>query len=316
MKRLFLSIAFAALCLIPSIASATEKTISVSQFVEHPALDAVLKGAEDYFKDNKLDVKFSVHNAQANMATTVQIASQILGEQPDLVIAIATPSAQACAQKIQDIPVLATAVTDHVGAGLVKTLEHPGGNISGTSDMLPVARQLDLIREFHPNLKSLGVIYNSGEANSVTLVKMLKSACDAAGIKLEEATVLNSAGIYQAAKSLVGRSEAIYLPTDNTVISALESVVKVCNQNKLPLYAADNSSVERGAIAALAFDYYKLGYQTGAMAKRILFDGADISTMPVESLKELSLYVNLKAAAAMGVTVPESVLSRAEKVIK
>ena len=316
MKRIILSLVVTMLCLVPVMASAAGKVISVSQFVEHPALDAVLKGTQDYFRDNKLDVTFNVHNAQANMATTVQIAAQIMGEQPDLVIAIATPSAQACAQKIHGTPILATAVTDHVGAGLVKSMEHPGGNVSGTSDMLPVARQLDLIREFHPGIKTLGVIYNSGEANSVTLVKLLKDACDAAGIKLEEATVLNSAGIYQAAKSLVGRAEAIFLPTDNTVISALESVVKVCRQNKLPLYAADNDSVERGTIAALAFDYYKLGYQTGAMAKRILFDGANVSTMPVESLQELSLHVNLKAAEAMGVTVPESVLSRAEKVIK
>ncbi len=316
MKRLLLALMLSALCFAPISASAAGKVISVNQFVEHPALDAVLKGTQDYFKDNKLDVTFNVHNAQANMATTVQIASQVLGENPDLVVAIATPSAQACAQKITTIPILATAVTDHVGAGLVKSLEHPGGNVSGTSDMLPVAKQLDLIREFHPDMKSLGVIYNSGEANSVTLVNILRAACAERGITLEEATILNSAGVYQAAKSLVGRADAVYIPTDNTVVSALESVVKVCHQNKLPLYAADNSSVERGCIAALAFDYYKLGYQTGAMAKRLLFDGADVSTMPVESLEQLSLHVNLPAAEAMGVTVPASVLSRAEKVLK
>lgn len=314
MKKILLSLILSLLCVTPGMAAG--KVISVNQFVEHPALDAVLKGAQDYFADNNLDVTFNVHNAQANMATTVQIAAQILGENPDLVIAIATPSAQACAQKIHTIPILATAVTDHVGAGLVQSLEHPGGNVSGSSDMLPVAKQLDLIREFHPDMKSLGVIYNSGEANSVTLIKMLKEACDAAGIRLEEATVLNSAGVYQAAKSLVGRADAVYTPTDNTVVSALESVIKVCQQNKLPLYAADNNSVDRGSIAALAFDYYKLGYQTGAMAKRVLFDGADISSMPVETLEQLSLHVNLKAAESMGVTVPESVLSRAEKIIK
>ncbi len=318
MKRSLALIAclLALFCITVQPVLAEEKVISVSQFVEHPSLDAALQGAKDYFAENGLAVEFKVHNAQANMATTVQIAAQILGEQPDLVLAIATPSAQACAQKIRTIPVLATAVTDFVSAGLVDSIEHPGGNVSGATDMVPVENQLALVREIHPELTTLGIIYNAGEANSVVQANMMREACKAAGITLEEATVLNTAGVYQAAKSLVGRADAVYLPTDNTVVAAMEGVVKVCEQNRLPLYAADNNSVERGAVAALALDYYQLGRQTGAMAKRILFDGADISTMPVENLKNLAVNVNLKAAKAMGVTLPDSVMNRAERVFK
>lgn len=316
MKRLALTLALSALLAVLTTLPALAFTVSVNQFVEHPALDAVLKGFQDGMQELGVEAKYNVHIAQANMGTTTQIASQILGEKPDLVLAIATPSAQACAQKIKDIPVLATAVTDFVGAGLVQDLQKPGGNVSGMTDMSPVAEQVDLIREFLPELKTLGVIYNAGEANSVTLVTMLKEACAARGIAVEEATVANSGGVYQAAKSLVGRAQAVYIPTDNTVVSALESILKVGQETKLPVFSADNDSVERGAVASLAVDYYRMGVQTASMAKRILTEGAKPAEMPVESLKDLMVYVNPKAAEAMGLAVPAAVLERADKVIE
>lgn len=315
MKRLLVILSLVAL-LAPVQALAETYTVSVNQFVEHPALDAVLKGFQDNMKDLGLEANYNVHIAQANMGTTTQIASQILGEKPSLVLAIATPSAQACAQKIKDIPVLATAVTDFVGAGLVKDMQKPGGNVSGMTDMSPIKEQVELIQEFIPGIKKLGVIYNAGEANSVTLVNVLKDVCKEKGIAVEEATVANSSGVYQAAKSLVGRCEAVYIPTDNTVVSALESAIKVATETKMPIFSADNDSVERGTVASLAVDYYRMGRQTAEMAKRILVEGADPASMPVESLKDLMIYVNPKAAKAMGVEVPKAVLERADKVVE
>ncbi|MBG0774990.1 MAG: ABC transporter substrate-binding protein [Desulfovibrionaceae bacterium] len=315
MKRLIVCAALSLLLALPTGASAKKvPVVSVNQFVEHPALDAVLKGFQDYFKDKNLQVTYNVHNAQANMATTTQIASQIMGEEPDLVLAIATPSAQACAQKIKDRPVLFTAVTDPVSAGLVAGIEAPGGNVTGLSDLSPVARQVDLIREFQPDVKAIGVIYNAGEANSVVLANLLKEACKERGIKVEEASVVNTSGVYQAAKSLVGRCEAVYVPTDNTVVSALESAVKIFDENNLPLYAADTASVPRGAVAALALDYYRMGRQAGKMANRI-FNGSKTKDMPVEYLQDLKLLVSKKNAAAMGVRIPQAVLKRADKVL-
>lgn len=301
--------------LLSPAAHAESYTVSVNQIVEHPALDAVRKGFQDSLEKQGLDVNYNVHIAQGNISTANQIARQILGEKPDLVLGIATPTSQACAQVIKDIPILITAVTDPVGAGLVESLEKPGGNVTGMTDMSPVAEQVELIKEFMPRLEKLGIIYNSGEANSVSILNVLKDVGERMGIEIVEATVVNSGGVTQAAKSLVGRADAIYIPTDNTVVSVFEAITKVSSEKDLPLFAADVDSVSRGAIAALAIDYYRMGLQSGEMAGRIL-KGADTATMPVETLKDLMIYVNPGSAADMGVSVPDSVMKRADKVVE
>jgi putative ABC transport system substrate-binding protein len=322
MKRLII-LAVSLVMALSAIGSAAAKTyeVSVNQFVEHPALDAVLKGFQEYMDEQGAEVKYHVHNAQANMATANQIAQVIAGEKPDLVLAIATPSAQACAQIIKkaphmrEIPLLFSAVTDPKGAGLVDDLDQPGANITGVSDMTPVDKHLSMIMDIHPNLESIGVVYNSGEANSKTLVQMLHDAAETKGVEVEEATAPKSSDVYAAGKSLVGRAEAVYVPTDNTVVSALESLVKVCEQNDLPLYAADVDSVPRGAVAALGFDYFLHGKQAGAMAHKIL-KGQSPATTPVEFQKEMSLHLNMNAAAKMDVDIPAEVKQRADKIVE
>ncbi len=312
MKRFLTLAAAAVLALSATVAMAQQKVISITQIVEHPALDNSRKGFMDGLKEMGVDAKFNVHIAQGNPATNVQIASQMLDEKPDLVLAIATPGALVCAQKIKDIPVVFAAVSDPVGAGLVKSMDAPGGNLTGMTDMPPVAKQLELIKAILPKAAKIGVVYNAGEANSVSQVNALKADAAKMGMSVVEATVTNSSGVFQAAKSLVGRCDAVYIPLDNTVVSAFESLVKVCDENKLPLFSSDNESVGKGAIAALAVDYYAMGKQTAAMAKKIL-DGAKPATMPVESLKNLDVHLNLKAAKAQGVTVPEAVVKSAKK---
>lgn len=311
MKRTILASALALiLAAVPALAQ--QKVISITQIVEHPALDNSRKGFMDGLKEMGVDAKFNVHIAQGNPATNVQIAGQIMDEKPDLVLAIATPGAQVCAQKIKDKPVVFTAVSDPVGAGLVKSMEAPGGNLTGMTDMPPVDKQLELIKTILPKATRLGVVYNAGEANSVSQVKAVKEAAAKLGMTVVEATVTNSGGVFQAAKSFVGRCDAVYVPLDNTVVSAFESLVKVCAENKLPLFSSDNESVSKGAIAALAVDYYAMGKQTAAMAKKIL-DGAKPATMPVEALKNLDVHLNLKAAKDQGVTLPEAVVKSAVK---
>lgn len=318
MKKIFLTALLVLALACPGLAA--PYAISVNQFVEHPSLDAVLKGFQDSLKAQGVEATYSVHNAQANMATANQIASQIAGENPNLVLAIATPSAQACAVATKKSPVLSvapllfTAITDPVGAGLVDSLERPGKNITGVSDMLPVDKHMAMLRRFYPGLKKLGMIYNAGEANSKTTVAMVQAEGAKIGFEVVEATVAKTSDVYQAAKSLVGKVDAVYLPTDNTVIAALESVIKVCEQEKLPLFSADVDSVQRGTVAALAFDYYQHGYQTGFMAKRLLVDKAEPATTCVETQQELVLHLNLKAAAKMGVTVPDDVKKDADKI--
>ncbi|WP_022662922.1 ABC transporter substrate-binding protein [Paucidesulfovibrio longus] len=303
----------------PAASETAEKkpfAISITQIVEHPSLDAMRQGFKDRFAEKGVPAVFTDHIAQGDMATNAQIGKQIKGEEPDLILAITTPSAQAVVQAIDDRPIVFTGVTDPVSAKIVASLEHPGANVTGMTDMSPLDKHVELIRTFLPEIKKLGVIYNAGETNSVVLVNLLKAQCAPFGIEVVEATIDNSSGVYQAAKSLVGRCEAIYVPVDNTVVSALESAIKVCEESKLPLFTGDTDSVARGSIAALAVDYYKMGVQTADMAIRILVDGANPADTPVEYIRDLSLHVNKKAAAAMGVTIPESVLEKASKVIE
>ena len=300
-------------------AGAEPVMISVNQFVEHPALDAVLKGFQDYLEENGVKAEFKVHNAQANMGTATQIGQQMIGEKADLLVAIATPSAQATVQALKKAPaalkrpVLFTAVTDPVAAGLVAAFDQPSEYVTGVSDLLPLDKHLEMVMTFKPDIKRLGVLYNSGEANSKATVATLKELSRTMGFKVVEATAAKTADVYAAAKSLVGRCDALFIPTDNTIVSALESVLKVGTQNKLPVFAADVDSVKRGAVAAMGFDYYKHGYQTGAMARKII-EGASPASLPVEFQEELQLQINLKAARAMGVSPPATLLKQANKI--
>ncbi len=311
----------ALLLIVPMTVRAEPYQVSVSQFVEHPALDAVLKGFRDYLAEQKIAVIYKVHNAQANMATAGQIAGQIMGENPDMIVAIATPTAQAVAQALrkaphmQQTPFLFTAITDPLAAGLVSDLNKPGKNITGVSDLLPLDQHLDMVRRFFPNLKRMGVLYNAGEANSKATVAGIRAIGQELGFEVVEATVSKSSDVYQATQSLVGKVDAIFVPTDNTVVSALESAIKVCIQHQVALFCADVDSVKRGAVAAMGFDYYQHGRQTGAMAERI-FKGAAPGTMPVETQKELELHLNLKYAQQMGVDVPPAIVETADKIYR
>ena len=317
MKK-FITVLAAAMVLLGQNALANP-VISVNQFVEHPALDAVLKGLQDYLKEHGVEAEYKVHNAQANMGTATQIGQQMIGEKSDLLVAIATPSAQATAQALQKAPadlkrpMLFTAVTDPVSAGLVEGFDKPGEFITGVSDLLPLDKHLEMIMAYKPDIKKLAVLYNAGEANSKAIVASLKELSQSFGFEVVEATAPKTADVYAAAKSLVGRCDAVFIPTDNTIVSALESVIKVGTQNKLPIFAADVDSVERGAVAAMGFDYYKHGYQTGAMAKKIL-DGAAPQSLPVEFQEELQLHINLKAAEAMGAPAPAELVKLATKI--
>ncbi len=316
----FVVVVLGVLAMVASGWAASQKVvIGISQIVEHPALDAARKGFIDALADHGYvegkNIEYDIQIAQGNMATANSIAKALVGKRVDLIHSIATPTSQACANATKTIPIVISAVTDPVGAGLVKSLEKPGGNVTGTTDRSPIDRQLELIEEIVPHLQRLGFIYNAGEDNSISSLKQIKAEAAKRHIEIVEATVSNSSGVYLAAKSLVGKVDAIHVPTDNTVVSAFESVVKTCVDNKIPLFAADIDSVPRGAIAALAIDYYKLGRQSGEMAYRIL-QGADPAGMPIEALQDLKLVVNKTSAEKMGVQLPASVLKRADKVIQ
>jgi putative ABC transport system substrate-binding protein len=313
---------FAAISLITvssiTVAEQTPKFVAITQIVEHPALDSVRSGVIDElavrgYKEPET-LKISYESAQGNPTTASQIARKFVGEQPDVIVAIATPSAQTMAAATKTVPIVFSAVTDPLGAKLVASMEKPGGNITGTTDLLPIDAHLALVKRIVPQATRLGTIYNPGEANSVTLIEMIKAASGKQGMTTSAVAANKTSEVLSAAKSLVGKVDVIYLVTDNTVISAVEAVIKVGEQNRLPVIAADTDTVTRGAIAALGFNYYDVGRQTGELVALIL-QGANPGDLPVRGLSKLDLYLNPGAASRMGVTLSPDLINSAQKII-
>ncbi|EKF9172978.1 TPA: ABC transporter substrate-binding protein [Vibrio cholerae] len=306
-------LAGAALLSSQSIMAKTAK-VAVSQIVEHPALDATRQGLLDGLKakgyEEGKNLEFDYKTAQGNPAIAVQIARQFVGENPDVLVGIATPTAQALVSATKTIPIVFTAVTDPVGAKLVKQLEQPGKNVTGLSDLSPVEQHVELIKEILPNVKSIGVVYNPGEANAVSLMELLKLSAAKHGIKLVEATALKSADVQSATQAIAEKSDVIYALIDNTVASAIEGMIVAANQAKTPVFGAATSYVERGAIASLGFDYYQIGVQTADYVAAIL-EGKEPGSLDVQVAKGSDLVINKTVAEQLGITIPEAVLARA-----
>ncbi|AAO10604.1 ABC transporter substrate-binding protein [Vibrio vulnificus] len=306
-------LAGAALISSHSVMAKTAK-VAVSQIVEHPALDATRQGLLDGLKAKGYvegeNLEFDYKTAQGNPAIAVQIARQFVGESPDVLVGIATPTAQALVSATRSIPVVFTAVTDPVGAKLVKSMEQPGKNVTGLSDLSPVSQHVDLIKELLPNAKAIGVVYNPGEANAVTLVELLKKSAAEKGLKVVESTALKSADVQSATQAIAAKSDVIYAPTDNTVASAIEGMIVAANQAKKPVFGGATSYVEKGAIAGLGFDYYQVGVQTADYVAAIL-EGQEPGKLDVKVATGSDLVVNQGTAEKLGITIPASVLSRA-----
>ncbi|MCG8514253.1 MAG: ABC transporter substrate-binding protein [Halanaerobiales bacterium] len=289
--------------------------IGIIQIVEHPALDQARQGFIDLLADHGFikgqNVTYDYQNAQGDMATTNTIAQKFSWEEPDLILAIATPTAQAVANVIKDIPILITAVTDPVDAGLVESMERPNTNVTGTTDMTPIAKQLELLLEIKPTVKKIGMVYNAGESNSALQVKITRSLCQEMGLTLVEATADNSSSVNQAAQSLANRVDALYVATDNTVAAAIETVVMVAEEYQLPLIVGEEAMVARGGLATEGISYYQLGRQTGEMALKVLVEGVDPAGMPIESQQQTRLVINQSAAEKIGLVLTEHLTERA-----
>ncbi len=314
-----LILAFAAATALAMPAKAADVTVAVTAIVEHPALDAVRDGvkealAEAGYKDGE-NLKFLYESAQGNPGTAAQIARQFVGEEPSVIVPISTPSAQAVVSATRDIPVVFTAVSDPVGAQLVKDVAKPGRNVTGLSDMSPVAEHIRLIKEISPNAKSIGFLYNTAETNSVSILAALKEEATKNDMTVVESVATKSAEVQGAARGLVGRADVFYIPTDNTIVSAFEAAVGVAEEAKVPLYAADTGSVDRGAVAALGFNYFDVGKQTGEIVARIL-KGEAPGDIPVTVAAGTDLVINKGAATRMGVTLPEAIVSRATRTVE
>jgi putative ABC transport system substrate-binding protein len=294
--------------------SAERIRIGEHQIVAHPALDNDSRGfkvalEEEGFIEGK-NVTFDRQNAQGEQPNCAIIAQKFVDDKVNLIHAISTPNAQATAKITKNIPVVFSSVTDPVKTGIVPKMGKTGTNITGVSDRWPIALQCKMYQDLMPGVKKWGTIYNPGDVNVTFHIKEMKETIEAMGAKLVEAHISNSSEVMQAAQSLVGRVDAIHITSDNTVVSAFEALVKVCNENDIPLFAGDRDSVPRGAIAAYGLDYFMVGYTAGKKAARIL-KGEDPGTVPAGLAAGYSLWVNLQHAKKQGAKLPLTLIEKA-----
>ncbi len=315
---------FSAIVIIAGLTTLTScdrksEVIGITQIVSHPGIDAVREGFIDGMKEagyvDKKNINYDFQNAQGEMSNAQKIAQKFVGDNVDLIFSISTPSSQAVAKATKTIPIVFGAVTDPISAGLVTSIEKPGGNITGTSDVWSYKDQINLLLQIDPEIKRLGVVYNPGESNSAFAMGLIKKACEELGLELITASVSTTAEIYKAAQSLVGRVDALYSSADNTVISGVEALIKTAQTAKIPCIAGESDSVERGALATLGTNYYEIGKASSQLAIRIL-KGENPGDIPVIRETKADIYVNLKAAEAMGVSIPEELINKAKKVYK
>ena len=294
--------------------------IGISQLAEHAALDSAREGfiealEEAGYKDGE-NIKLDFQNAQGDINNAQTIARKFVDENMDMILAIATPAAEAAANVTSDIPILITAVTDPIEAGLTENLESPTANVTGTTDMNPVKEQIELLAELIPTAKNIGILYNAGEINSQVQVDIAKDIVSDMGLNLIEATVSNTSEVSQATQSLMGRVDAIYVPTDNTIVSSIGAVIKVSNDHNIPVIGSERGQVDAGAVAVKGIDYKLLGKQTGEIAVKILKDGKTPKDLPIEDTKDIIFIINKKAAKDLGVEISAELEAAADEVIE
>ena len=277
--------------------------IGTTQIVEHPSLDAAQDGFKQAIKDAGIEAEYVDKSANNDNSANMTIAQQLVSENVDLIFANSTPSAQAAKSATADIPIIFTSVTDAVGAELIDTMAAPGANVTGTIDLHPdtMPKSVAFLKEL--GAKNVGMIYNAGEQNSVAQIAAVKEIASKEGVTILDAAVSASSEVRQAAESLIGKVDAFYVVTDNTVVSALESVVDVANANTLPLIVGELDSVARGGLAAYGFDYYDIGYEAGQMAAQILLEGKSPAEMPAAYPANLKLVINKAVAESLGLEV-------------
>ena len=290
-----------------SSSNKTEETktfkIGTTQIMEHPSLDAAKDGFKQAIKDAGIKAEYVDESANGDNSANMTIAQKLVSENVDLIFANSTPSAQAAKGATTDIPVIFTSVTDAVGAELIDSMATPGGNVTGTIDLHPetMPKTIAFLKEL--GVKNVGMVYNAGEQNSVAQITTAKELAKAEGITIVEASASTSAEVKQAAESLLGKIDAFYIITDNTVVTALESVIDVANAKKLPLIVGELDSVERGGLAAYGFDYYDIGYEAGQMAAQILLEGKSPSEIPAAFPANLKLLINKATAENLGLEI-------------
>ena len=288
--------------------------IGVLQLIEHNALDSAYKGFVDGLKEagyeNGKNIIIDYQNAQGEQANCITIGQKFINDKSDLILAIATPAAQAIANMTKDIPILITAVTDPADSKLVADNNAPGGNVTGTSDLTPVEAQIELLKEIIPNVKTVGLLYCSSEQNSVFQINIAKKKLDAMGIKYIDIAISNLNEIQQVIQNIIGKVEAIYTPTDNMIANGMATVALMTEPAKLPVICGEGGMTMLGGTATYGINYYELGKLTSTQAVSILKGDKKTSEMPIEYLQKFDLVVNTNMIESIGLTIPESLYNK------
>lgn len=295
------------------------KKIGIIQVVEHPSLneirEAIIAELEvQGFKDGQ-NITIDYQNAQNDQSNLKAIAQKFVNSKYDLIIAIATPSAQAVVSQTKDIPIVFSAVLDPIGAGIISNFEKPGGNVSGTSNAVSAEKVMEIANQITPDIKTIGTIYNPSESNAAWVINSLKDYVSKNNITLVEAPVTGSSEVQQAANSLVGKVDAIFIPNDNTVATAMPSVSQIAIQAKLPVYVTADSLVRDGGLATQGINYTELGKETANMAVEVL-KGKNVGDLPARTMSNMNVYLNKATADAIGINFPDDLLKKAVEVIE
>ena len=289
--------------------------VGVVQIVQHPALDESNKGFVDALNEQGLKDKVDIdqQNAQGDQSNLRSIANRFVSGNYNLICAISTPAAQTMANATDKIPIICTAIADFENAKLMKSEKAPDSNITGTHDRGPLDKQVALIHEIQPNAKKVGIIYNSSEINSVIQADRLKKACQPLGIEVVELTVNSVNDVQQVAEGFLGgKVDAIFVPTDNIIASSIPTLMAVANKEKIPVYGAEVGHVKSGVLASESISFYDIGHRAGEMAAEILKGNKKVKDFPVEGADKSKLYINKAEMETLGITIPQSVLDRAE----
>lgn len=290
--------------------------VGILQLTSHPALDVIYEGiidalSEEGFVDGKT-INIDFQNAQGDQSNLNSMSTRFVSQKAELMIGIATPSAQALANSSTDIPIILGAVTDPSGAGLVKDNEKPGGNITGVSDLTPIKEQFELIKEILPEAKKIGILYSSSEDNSIVQAKQAKEIAEEMGYETVTSTVASTNDVSQVSSSLINQVDAVWVPTDNTIASAMSTLVAAADEKNIPIFPAVDTMVDEGGLATVGLNQYELGILTGKMAATVLKGDNKPATMPIQYLDQGEIIINQDKAKKLGITIPEYVLDREE----
>ncbi len=277
--------------------------IGVLQLTQHAALDAANEGFVAALDDSGIKYKIDPQNASNDQTTCVTIAEKFVNDKKDLIYTIATPAAQAVAGATSNIPIVGSAITDYVEAGLVDSNDAPGGNVTGSSDMNPIDQQLDLLLQLVPDAKTVGVFYSADEDNSTLQAELFTEKAEAKNLTVEKFTISNSNEIQTVVQSMEGKIDACWIPTDNKLAAGMATVAMIANEIKLPVIPGESNMVAEGGLATYGLDYYQLGYLAGEMAVDILVNGKDPASMPIQFLPadKCELAVNEETAKEIGI---------------